>query len=84
MSKVWFTTGAARGIGAEVVRAALAAGERVVAIGRQPERVTRALGASDRKLALPLNVTREDEAKAAVRAAYPQGTTDREGEEGTG
>ncbi|RZA32470.1 MAG: short-chain dehydrogenase/reductase, partial [Lysobacteraceae bacterium] len=34
MSKVWFITGAGRGIGAEIAHAALAAGDRVVAAGR--------------------------------------------------
>lgn len=35
MSKVWFITGSARGIGAEIAKAALAAGDRVVATGRK-------------------------------------------------
>jgi hypothetical protein len=36
MSKIWFVTGAARGLGAEIAKAALAAGDRVVATGRRP------------------------------------------------
>jgi len=42
MSKVWFITGATRGIGADIAKAALAAGDKVVATGRQKESVTRA------------------------------------------
>jgi NAD(P)-dependent dehydrogenase (short-subunit alcohol dehydrogenase family) len=36
MSTVWFVTGAGSGIGAGAVKAALAAGDRVVAIARTP------------------------------------------------
>jgi NAD(P)-dependent dehydrogenase (short-subunit alcohol dehydrogenase family) len=39
MSKVWFVTGAGSGIGAGVVTAALAAGDRVVATGRNVDKV---------------------------------------------
>jgi NAD(P)-dependent dehydrogenase (short-subunit alcohol dehydrogenase family) len=42
--KVWFITGATRGLGAEIAKAALAAGNQVVATGRKPEAVTEALG----------------------------------------
>ncbi|HCL3894583.1 TPA: SDR family NAD(P)-dependent oxidoreductase, partial [Pseudomonas aeruginosa] len=41
MSKTWFVTGASRGIGAEIVKAALAAGDRVVATGRDLARLER-------------------------------------------
>jgi len=68
--KVFFITGASRGLGATIAQAALAAGHRVVATGRNAEATARALGGdSDRLLALRLDVTQEDEAKAAVRAA---------------
>ncbi len=46
-SKVWFITGATRGIGAEIAKAALAAGDQVVATGRNPKAVEEALGPSD-------------------------------------
>ena len=39
MSKVWFITGSSRGFGAELVRAVLAHGDRVVATARQPEQL---------------------------------------------
>jgi NAD(P)-dependent dehydrogenase (short-subunit alcohol dehydrogenase family) len=68
MSKVWMITGANRGLGLEISRAALAAGERVVATARKPESVTKALGENERLLALPLDVTEPDQASAAVEA----------------
>jgi NAD(P)-dependent dehydrogenase (short-subunit alcohol dehydrogenase family) len=70
MGKVWFITGATRGIGAEVVKAALAAGERVVATGRRPEHITGAFGMPDRLLSVALDVTVEWQATAAVDAAF--------------
>jgi NAD(P)-dependent dehydrogenase (short-subunit alcohol dehydrogenase family) len=36
--KVWFITGAGRGMGVDIARAALAAGHAVVATGRDPGR----------------------------------------------
>ena len=48
MSKtVWLITGAGRGMGTDIAKAALAAGHAVVATGRDPERVTAAIGAHD-------------------------------------
>ncbi|RYE75973.1 MAG: SDR family NAD(P)-dependent oxidoreductase, partial [Myxococcales bacterium] len=44
MSKVWFITGASSGIGAGVVKAALEAGDRVVATARNLEKLRTALG----------------------------------------
>ncbi len=70
MPKTWFVTGAARGIGAEIVKAALGAGDRVVATGRTPRNLEQAFRSeSDRLLVLPLDVTKEDQVKAAVDAA---------------
>ncbi len=45
--KVWLVTGAGRGMGAEIARAALAAGRAVVAAARNPGTVTAALGQDD-------------------------------------
>jgi len=67
--KVWFITGASRGMGVDFARAALAAGHAVVASGRDPDRVSKALGPSDGLLAVKLDVTQRGDAKAAVRAA---------------
>ena len=67
--KVWFITGAGRGMGADLARAVLAAGHRLVATGRDTQRLERVLGSSDDLLAVKLDVTRPAEAEAAVRAA---------------
>jgi NAD(P)-dependent dehydrogenase (short-subunit alcohol dehydrogenase family) len=67
--KVWFITGATRGMGASFVSAALADGHAVVATGRRPEEITRAWGDRDDLLAVRLDVTSVDESDAAVAAA---------------
>lgn len=67
--KVWLVTGAGRGLGADIVRAALAAGHRVVATGRDPKKLDAALGAHDKLLTLKLDITNAEEAKAASAAA---------------
>jgi NAD(P)-dependent dehydrogenase (short-subunit alcohol dehydrogenase family) len=67
--KVWFVTGAGRGMGVDFVRAALAAGHAVVATGRDTERVSKALGQSDDLLPVRLDVTSRADAEAAVGAA---------------
>ena len=46
--KVWFVTGAGRGMGVDIAKAALAAGHAVVATGRNPERVGSAIGSARR------------------------------------
>ncbi|MGW6447025.1 oxidoreductase [Lentzea sp. NPDC055074] len=66
---VWFVTGASRGLGLEIVKAALTRGDRVVATARDPRTIEEALGRSDNLLALPLDVTAQDQADAAVEAA---------------
>src|SRR6266511_5672044 len=67
--KVLFVTGAGRGLGIDIAKAALAAGHAVVATGRNTERVSAALGAHDDLLVVKLDVTSLDDAKAAARAA---------------
>jgi len=67
--KVWFITGAGRGMGVEIAKAALAAGHAVVASGRDSGRVSKALGRSNDLLAVKLDVTSRADAEAAVRAA---------------
>jgi NAD(P)-dependent dehydrogenase (short-subunit alcohol dehydrogenase family) len=70
MTKTWFVTGAARGIGAAIVRAALAAGDRVVATGRDPAKLVRTFAAAPEQfLAVALDVTDEAQAVAAAEAA---------------
>ncbi|MES3035642.1 MAG: SDR family NAD(P)-dependent oxidoreductase [Gemmatimonadota bacterium] len=67
--KVWFITGAGRGMGADFAKAVLAAGHRLVATGRDPERLTEILGASPDLLTVRLDVTKGADAMAAVDAA---------------
>jgi len=67
--KVWLITGAGRGMGVDIARAALAAGHAVVATGRNTGTVTAALGQDDDLLAVKLDVTDPADAQAAVQAA---------------
>jgi NAD(P)-dependent dehydrogenase (short-subunit alcohol dehydrogenase family) len=66
---VWLVTGAGRGLGVEIAKAVLAAGNAVVATGRNPDAVAEAVGAADGLLVAELDVTRPEDAAAAVRAA---------------
>src|SRR5512133_1819566 len=66
--KVWLVTGAGRGMGVDIAKAALAAGHAVVATGRNPERVSAAIGVHDDLLAVKLDVTDPADAQAAVQA----------------
>jgi NAD(P)-dependent dehydrogenase (short-subunit alcohol dehydrogenase family) len=67
--QVWLITGAGRGMGVDIAKAALAAGHAVVATGRNPKRIGSALGDHDNLLAVKLDVTSRDDAKDAARAA---------------
>jgi NAD(P)-dependent dehydrogenase (short-subunit alcohol dehydrogenase family) len=67
--RVWFVTGASRGIGAEITKAALAAGDAVVATARDPKHITARFAASDQLLPVALDVTSEPSIAAAVAAA---------------
>ncbi|WP_394831280.1 oxidoreductase [Pendulispora rubella] len=67
--RVWFITGASRGIGAEITKAALAAGDTVVATARDPRKIGERFGASDALLPVALDVTNEASVAAAVKAA---------------
>src|SRR4029079_6723700 len=66
---VWFVTGAGRGMGVDIVKAALAAGHAVVATGRNTDTVAGALGDAPDLLVVKLDVTRPADAKAALAAA---------------
>jgi NAD(P)-dependent dehydrogenase (short-subunit alcohol dehydrogenase family) len=68
-NNVWVITGAGRGLGAEIAKAALSAGHSVVATGRKPGAVTQALGEADELLVAQLDVTDAEAAEAAVQAA---------------
>jgi NAD(P)-dependent dehydrogenase (short-subunit alcohol dehydrogenase family) len=74
MSKVWFITGANSGIGAGIARAALKAGDRVVATARNLDKARNALhDVTGENLAfVQLDVTDEAQAKGAVDQAAKQ------------
>jgi NAD(P)-dependent dehydrogenase (short-subunit alcohol dehydrogenase family) len=67
--KVWLITGAGRGLGAHIAKAVLATGHAVVATGRDGAKVAAAVGDHDNLLAIKLDVTRPQDAQAAVEAA---------------
>jgi NAD(P)-dependent dehydrogenase (short-subunit alcohol dehydrogenase family) len=67
--KVWLITGAGRGLGLDIAKSALAAGHAVVATGRDLRKVAAAIGAHDDLLAFKLDVTRPEDAQAAVGEA---------------
>jgi len=59
--QVWLITGAGRGMGVDIAKAALAAGHAVVATGRDSKKVAAAIGGHDNLLAVKLDVTRSDD-----------------------
>ena len=69
---VWLVTGAGRGLGVDIAKAALAAGHAVVATARNIESISQALGEHDNLLAVALDVTDPAAADAAVEAAVEQ------------
>jgi NAD(P)-dependent dehydrogenase (short-subunit alcohol dehydrogenase family) len=70
MNRTWFITGASRGLGLEIARAALAAGDSVAATARSPEKLADALEADRERLhAIELDVTDADAATRAVQEA---------------
>jgi NAD(P)-dependent dehydrogenase (short-subunit alcohol dehydrogenase family) len=67
--KVWLITGAGRGFGVDLAKAALAEGHAVVATGRDAAKVAAAVGSHDNLLATTLDVTRPEDSRATVEAA---------------
>jgi len=67
--RVLLITGAGRGMGTDIAKAALAAGYKTVATGRNVKKVREAVGASDDLLVVKLDVTSPSDAQAAVKAA---------------
>jgi len=78
MAKVWFITGASRGLGVEFAKAAMRAGDRVVASGRKASAVNDALGPNSAQLlAIDLDVTHRAQVRRAVDTAVSKfGTID--------
>src|SRR4051794_24410388 len=69
MSEVWFITGTGRGMGVDIAKAALAAGHRVVATGRNTDKVAQAVGESTDLFITKLDITKPADAESAVRTA---------------
>ena len=67
--KVWFITGAGRGMGTHIAKAALSASYAVVATGRNTDAVKSALGEADDLLVVTLDITSPVDAENAVKAA---------------
>src|SRR5688572_9880258 len=68
-NKVWFITGAGRGMGVDITKAALKAGHKVVATGRNTDSVAKALGEAENLLVVKLDVTNPKDVTVAVNAA---------------
>jgi len=70
MSKVWFVTGSASGLGRSIAEAVLASGDRLVATARDPHRLEDMVKKfGDQVHTTPLDVVDEEAAFAAVGAA---------------
>jgi NAD(P)-dependent dehydrogenase (short-subunit alcohol dehydrogenase family) len=70
MNKVWIVTGSATGIGAGIARAALDAGESVVATDLDSDQLSEAYaGYGDRVMVQHLDIRDADQARDVVRAA---------------
>jgi len=67
--KVWLITGAGRGLGVDIAKAVLASGDAVVAAGRNVAKVAAAVGRHENMLPVTLDVTRPEDAQAAVETA---------------
>lgn len=69
-NKVWFVTGASKGLGLSLVKKLLNAGYRVAATSRDPERLQRSAGAGpEHLLALDMHITDENSVALAIRRA---------------
>jgi NAD(P)-dependent dehydrogenase (short-subunit alcohol dehydrogenase family) len=67
-SQVWLITGAGRGLGVDIAKAALDARHEVVATARRVEAITKALGENEALLPVALDVTEPSAAAAAMEA----------------
>ena len=67
MTRTWFITGTSRGLGRAFAEAALARGDRVVATARSTASLDDLGSDPDHLLALPLDVTDEEQVHEAVR-----------------
>src|SRR5882724_3904637 len=73
MEKVWLITGSSRGFGWELARAALAAGDKVVATARRPEQLAALEREHGNRVRLcALDVTDAQAARRAVQMAVDE------------
>jgi len=77
-NKVWLITGASRGLGVHLAKSALAAGLKVVATGRNADKVGKAIGvSSDNLFIVELDVTSPQKIELALNSAVDKfGTID--------
>lgn len=65
--KVWFITGASKGMGLEVAKTVLANGDKVIATSRNLDEQIESIGeASENLLPLKVDITKEEEVKSAI------------------
>lgn len=69
MKKIWFITGASRGLGLAIAKAALEAGNDVVATARDKSKIEEQFGNNSDVLPLSLDVTDKESVESAVREA---------------
>jgi NAD(P)-dependent dehydrogenase (short-subunit alcohol dehydrogenase family) len=70
LSKVWFVTGSASGLGRDIAEAVLASGDRLIATARDPRRLEDLVEKYGHQIrTAPLDVADEAAAQAAVQAA---------------
>ena len=67
--KVWMITGAGRGMGTDITKAALAAGFNVVATGRNTDKLAKTFGQAENLLIVKLDVTKPADAASAAKTA---------------
>lgn len=72
MEKVWFITGASRGLGLAIAKAALNAGNRVVVTARNTEILMNLFGNNPNVIIQSLDVTDKSSISVAVDTAYNQ------------
>lgn len=69
-NKIWFITGASKGFGFEIAKAALATGDKVVAsVRKNAKDLATRLGDKENLLVVTLDVSNESEVKAGVKQA---------------
>lgn len=66
-TKVWFVTGASKGLGLSLVRLLLSLGHKVAATSRDVKELEKVLGANPDLLPLQVDLTKDENVKEAVR-----------------